>query len=192
MKKEKWNKRDPLTICFLILFQVCIFNVSADPGNSIKQMGEEIFLPANKSQGFHVVQSHLLDDFLEAVEDTLKFNHFQLAELKQSIKSKQDSLKLFSGKLNEANLLTSRLKKETDSIEIFGFFIHKMLFVLIVVSSLIASVYFLFQLTFKSLEIKPLKTALEDKESEITELKRISVDRERKLLRELTDLKNRN
>lgn len=191
MKIENWNKKATLSICFLIFFQVSIYNVSADQELSIKQMGKEIFLPASKSQGYYVVESSRLDTFLDVLDDSLSFNTFQLVELKQTIKSKQDSLELFSVKLKEANTLTSRLKLETENIEIFGFFINKMLLVLITLISLTAAIYSIFQFIIKSLEIKPLKTALEDKETEIAELKRISVERERKLMRELIDVKNK-
>jgi hypothetical protein len=158
---------------------------------SLASQFDYIYQVSNNFQEYEVVKKANLEKLKSNVSDSIRVLRKEISELKQLQSAVTDTIAFYSQSLEKANLERDEALLEKDSFTIFGFLIQKNLFVALMwslVAALGAGLGFYSVQFFRSFgRIKKAQIDLDELQLEFEQHRKTSLERERKLKRELID-----
>lgn len=150
---------------------------------------------SNNFQEYKVVKRTNLDKIQKNVTDSLNVFKDQLVTVKKDLKERQEQIAGLEAQMSELQDQLSVAVSERDSFEFLGMPIHKSAYssimwtiVLILTGALL---FFLFQYSQSHKVISKARKDLEDTMEEFDQHRKNTLERERKLKRELVDAMNK-
>jgi hypothetical protein len=187
-----------ITLLFLLLFD---FHSSfskdlkidnrASIQDTLSRVLETLFKPATNSPEFNIVKTKDLLSFKSFIIENEKTQNGLILSLENQIMVKNDSIKLVVKELDKLalenqELLSPKKKDELWGLDIYKVILPSLLFLLVLLLIYLA-IYYLKLYT----ELKSSKESIVSVEKELETYKRNSVERERKLMRQLLDLQKK-
>ncbi|MBW3469119.1 hypothetical protein [Arthrospiribacter ruber] len=150
---------------------------------------------SNNFQEYKVVKRTNLDKIRKNVTDSLNVFKDQLVTVKKDLKERQEQIAGLEAQMSELQDQLTLAVSERDSFEFLGMPIHKSAYssimwtiVLILTGALL---FFLFQYSQSHKVISKARKDLEDTMEEFEQHRKNTLERERKLKRELVDAMNK-
>lgn len=150
---------------------------------------------SNNFQEYKVVKRTNLDKIQKNVTDSLNVFKDQLVTVKKDLKERQEQIAGLEAQMSELQDQLTVAVSERDSFEFLGMPIHKSAYssimwtiVLILTGALL---FFLFQYSQSHKVISKARKDLEDTMEEFDQHRKNTLERERKLKRELVDAMNK-
>lgn len=149
---------------------------------------------SNNFQEYKIVKSANLDIIEKNVLDSLDVNKDQLIAVNQQLKEKREKILIIEAEMNENLAELQAAKEARDSFSFMGMAIHKSSYVsimLTIVAGLtIALGFFLFKYSQSHKVISRAQKNLNETIEELDQHRKNTLERERKLKRELVDALN--
>jgi septal ring factor EnvC (AmiA/AmiB activator) len=146
-------------------------------------------------QDYKVVKRAHLDRLESNINDSINSFHRQVAELKSQIDTQRSSIDQLNQQISETNQQLSDAVEQRDSFSIFGVYLHKALYnnlmwgiVILLATALVVS-YFRFRRSH--VVTAETKKRLEEIQEEYEQHRKNTLERERKLNRQLVDALNK-
>ncbi|TVP49992.1 MAG: hypothetical protein EA341_08475 [Mongoliibacter sp.] len=150
---------------------------------------------SNNFQEYKVVKRTNLDKIRKNVTDSLNVFKDQLVTVKSDLKERQDQINVLEVQMSEVQEQLANAEEARDSFEFLGMPIHKSAYSsimwTIVLVLLGAFLFFLFQYSQSHKVISKARKDLEETIEEFEQHRKNTLDRERKLKRELVDALNK-
>jgi Skp family chaperone for outer membrane proteins len=167
---------------------------SLDSG-TISSQFDYINTISNNFQEYKVVKRTHLEKIRKNVLDSLNVYKEELSMTSQQIASRQEQISALETQVREANQQLEVAEGERDNFEIFSMPIHKSAFTslmgLIIGVLAAAFLFFLFKYTKSHKVISQARRDLAETVEELENHRKNTLERERKLKRELVDALNR-
>lgn len=150
---------------------------------------------SNNFQEYKVVKRTNLDQIRKNVSDSLNVFKDQLVTVKKDLKERQEQINVLESQMAEAQEQLSTAEEARDSFEFLGMPIHKSAYSSIMWTIVFvltgALLFFLFQYSQSHKVISKARKDLEETVEEFEQHRKNTLDRERKLKRELVDALNK-
>ncbi len=150
---------------------------------------------SNNFQEYKVVKRTNLDKIRKNVTDSLNVFKDQLVTVKSDLKERQEQINVLEVQMSEVQEQLANAEEARDSFEFLGMPIHKSAYSsimwTIVLVLLGAFLFFLFQYSQSHKVISKARKDLEETMEEFEQHRKNTLDRERKLKRELVDALNK-
>ena len=163
---------------------------------SIEQQFDYVIKKSKKWEDYKVVRQDRLNQLFKNVLDTLTNNKSTIATQNNKITDRGEEIAQLRQQLSVMNKEVKQLKKSKSSIYFFGASVKKEFYQVLMWGIVIAllSLLILFTLRFKSNTqlAKQAKIRLQNLEEEYENHRRISLEREQKIRRQLQDELNKN
>jgi len=193
-----------ISYIFLLLL-VCSFGFSQEENTTNKNGTiEEQFNHIEKvssnykdrGKRYEVINTVNLNELKSNILDSLKTLKNTINEKETTITSQRDSLTSLNSSLNTTKTNLESTNKEKDLISLFGLQLSKTSYNLILWSIilllLVLLLVFIFKFKNSNTITKEAKKSLEDVELEFEEHRRVALEREQKVRRQLQDEINKN
>ncbi|SHO62255.1 hypothetical protein [Algoriphagus zhangzhouensis] len=158
---------------------------------TIDSQFDYIYSVSNNFQEYKVVKRSNLDKLQSNILDSMKTMRSEVLQLKTQIGSKNDSISSLNQVLGQTETEKQEAIAAKDNFTIFGIGIHKAVyssFMWLLVGALaIALGFFSFQYFRSFKKIRKAQKDLEEVQEEFDQHRKNTLDRERKLKRELID-----
>ena len=149
---------------------------------------------SNNFQEYIVVKKTNLDKIISNVLDSLSVFEKNLSEIQQTVKNQQEKINQLESQITSTQIELEDALEARDSFFFLGIPIHKSLYNTImwaIVAGLFgAFLFFLYQFSRSHKVIKVARKNLEETVEEFEQHRKNTLDRERKLKRELVDALN--
>ncbi|MFC3416349.1 hypothetical protein [Algoriphagus hitonicola] len=192
---KKFNR----SILFFILFSIAFNSVaqnSSDSQNSlqsgtINNQFDYIYEVSNNFQEYKVVKRTNLDQLKTNILDSMQTMRAEVIDLKSQIRSQNDSTAAINQRLAQSEIEKQEAIDAKDNFSFLGIGIHKAVYssIMWILVAVLASAlaFFSFQY-FKSFKkIQKAQRDLADLQEEFDQHRKNTLERERKLKRELID-----
>lgn len=146
-------------------------------------------------QDYKVVKRSHLDQLESNINDSISAFQIQLEELKTQITTQKASIEQLNQQITETNQQLADALEQRDSFSFFGTYLHKNLYnnlmwgVIILLSVVLVVSYFRFQRSH--VVTAETKKRLEEIQEEYDQYRKNTLERERKLNRQLVDALNK-
>ena len=193
------------TLYIILLLLVCSFGFSQEENTTNKNGTiEEQFnyiekISSNyrdKGKRYEVINQVNLEQIKSNILDSLKTLKTTINEKEKTITSQRDSLASLNSSLNTTKTNLENINKEKDLISLFGLQLSKTSYNLIlwsiIILLLVLLLVFIYKYRNSNSITKAAKKSLEDVEQEFEEHRRVALEREQKVRRQLQDEINKN
>lgn len=191
---------------FYLLFTVLFFSVSGfSQDTTSEEQTEErtavenlktVVDESNNYQQYKVVEKVQINNAIEKVSTEFDRLTSQISELKDSIQTQDGTIKSLKKEVTELNSKLTDLQNQKDEIQFLGMALTKTGYntlVLSVLAVLIALLlFFIFKFNRSNLLTKEAKQNLINLDADYENYKRIALEKQQKLGRQLQDEKNKN
>jgi hypothetical protein len=175
----------------IVFAQTTRINKDSLRNGTIENQFEYISIVSDNYNQFEVVEVKNLERLKKNVLDSLNILRSQYEALKSEVGGNSESIKLITGKLDQAILEKEEAISTKESINFFGLSLYKSVFAGIMWFLVIGLGVFLFVILtrYKSSfgRVKEAEKALVDVQEEFERHRRNTLERERKMKRELID-----
>jgi hypothetical protein len=192
-------KRTLIYLAFVIFLSFPAFGQEADSLGSlnkgtISSQFDYLIRSSNNYQDYKVIKKTSLDKFKANVLDSLNLFKNQLQTVNQSLAEQQSKIAGFDKEIADTKVLLNTAEAERDNFEIFGMPISKssynnMMWTLVGLLAA-AFLFFLFKYSQSHKLISKAQKDLSDTLDEFDQHRKNTLERERKLKRELVDAMN--
>ncbi|SDG74501.1 hypothetical protein [Psychroflexus sediminis] len=151
---------------------------------------------SNNYQQYKVIEKVNINNAIEKVSTEFDRLTSQISELKDSIQSQDKIIKSLNKEVSDLNAELTNLQNEKDEIQFLGMALTKATYNTItwsIIGILIALLlFFLFKFNRSNLLTREAKQNLKNLDADYENYKRIALEKQQKLGRELQDEKNKN
>jgi septal ring factor EnvC (AmiA/AmiB activator) len=190
--------KNRLLIVIISFFSLCGISLAQEEGSlnsgTISSQFDYLNSVSNNYQEFKVVKKANLDKIRKNVTDSLNVFKDQLATINVDLKQKQDQIARLEAEVAEVQQQFQKAEEARDSFSFLGIPIHKSayssLMWTIVFGLLGAFLFFLYQYSQSHKVISKARKDLEETREEFDQHRKNTLERERKLKRELVDALN--
>ncbi|NVJ87194.1 MAG: hypothetical protein HWE15_12860 [Algoriphagus sp.] len=185
-----------LLLClFLISISLSAQSTSEEQGSlqsgTIDSQFDYLYRVSNNYQEYKVVRRSYLDQLKSNILDSIQTMRGEVLEMKQEVQSRQDSIQSIQAVLNQTEAEKQEAIAAKDNFTFLGLGIHKAVystFMWILVGALaVALAFFSFKYFRSFSKIKRAEKDLMDLQEEFEQHRKNTLERERKLKRELID-----
>ncbi|MGY6521806.1 MAG: hypothetical protein ACXIUD_08770 [Mongoliitalea sp.] len=185
-----------LSLCFVLTVQAQEEEQGSLTSGTIASQFEYVNRISNNYQEYKVIKKTHLDQLKSNVVDSLKVFQVELGTQKEEIKSQQAQLAEVNKDLLALKESLQAAEEARDNFSFFNIPIHKSAYNSIVWSIIgglaIALSFFLFKFFQSHRVVQKARRDLEETMEEFEQHRRNTLERERKLKRELVDALNKN
>ncbi len=193
------NRNPVLYLTFILSFLYVSFSIAQDTSSTqgslksgtIDSQFEYIYSVSNNFQEYKVVKRTNLDLLKSNILDSMRTMRGEVGELKVQITSKNDSIGNLNNVLRESELEKQEAIDAKDNFSFLGIGVHKTVyssFMWLLVAGLAGALaFFSFQYMRSFKKIRKAQKDLEEVQEEFDMHRKNTLERERKLKRELID-----
>ncbi|MCS5491143.1 hypothetical protein [Algoriphagus limi] len=184
-----------LLVCFFLLTGTLFAQESSEQGSlqsgTIDSQFEYLYRVSNNYQEYKVVRRSYLDQLKSNILDSIQTMRGEVLEMKQEVQSRQDSIRSIQQVLAQTEEEKQEAIAAKDNFSFLGIGIHKAVystFMWVLVAALaVALAFFSFKYFRSFSKIKRAEKDLTDLQEEFEQHRKNTLERERKLKRELID-----
>lgn len=151
---------------------------------------------SNNYEKYKVIEKTKINEAIKLVSDELSLLNTEIKLLKDSISSKDENIQSLNTELLELNSNFDELQNEKDKIHFLGTSFSKSGYNLLVWSIIIVLVllllFFIFKFNRSNLLTKEAKQNLKNLDADYENYRRVALEKQQKLGRQLQDEKNKN
>jgi peptidoglycan hydrolase CwlO-like protein len=163
-------------------------------GGAISSQFDYLNTVSNNFQEYKVVKKTHLDKIKSNIIDSLDRYKVELAEIQQRIVANNEQMKSFEQKMAQNEAEIKEIQEEMDSFTVMGYNIHKSTYQSVVLGIIgfltLISLLFIFKYSQSFKVIKMTQKNLNETIEEFEQHRKNTLERERKVKRELIDAMN--
>lgn len=187
--------KKPIILTATLLSFITISFAQSDK-NTIDDQFTKMIQESNSYQTYKVVSKNQLDILQRNVRDSISQFHTTISNNNKIFQDTKVALDSLTTKLNTSEIALNQALERENNLEVFGIGTHKSTFQTIVwsiIGILILTLAMLFYRFKKShTDTKDALKKLSETEHELEEVRRMSLEREQKIRRQLQDEINKN
>lgn len=187
--------KKPIILTATLLSFITISFAQGDK-NTIDEQFTKMIQESNSYQTYKVVSKNQLDILQRNVRDSISQFHTTISNNNKIFQDTKVALDSLTTKLNTSEIALNQALERENNLEVFGIGTHKSTFQTIVwsiIGILILTLAMLFYRFKKShTDTKDALKKLSETEHELEEVRRMSLEREQKIRRQLQDEINKN
>lgn len=162
---------------------------------SIDSQFEFVTEKSNSYQNYKVVKKDWLQTLRAHTLDSIKVAQDRLDEAREQVQVQKNQIASLKENLANTNTNLEQLKKEKDSMSLFGLLMNKTVYNTVlwtIIAGLLACLlFFIYKFKNSNVVTKEAKLALEETEKEYENHRRVALEREQKVRRQLQDELNK-
>lgn len=151
---------------------------------------------SNNYQQYKVIEKTALNTAIEKVSTEFDLLNSKISELKDSIQSQDEQIQSLRKEISATNTELKNLQGEKDEVNFLGMALTKAGYNTLVWSIIVVLIalllFFIFKFNRSNLLTKEAKQSLKNLDADYENYKRIALEKQQKLGRQLQDEKNKN